>query len=311
MSSSEDSDMPNFENVDYGELGNEYKQYNAIFKGLDIETKKKLYRDFPNEKNTHIGILKNISDPQIQRLWSSLSTKERENLDSKNIRTKYIMLRDMLKTRGNPTEKEETPNSSSSSELKFEKPDTPPFFVNPGTPLDTPPPLFANPGTPEGTPPSFPLSLRLEEFKRKLAPESKELLDKIKDPKERQEDLMRRLKEYEDADDGGFVWRELKDPELVKIYNGLPSSEKTRLDSLGPKEKYLNLRNRLYSNLLLKRHNVPGSSSEMSVAMVKEAPQDMFHEEIPELPKEKGREPPQKQFDNIVKKFYNMNPYVF
>jgi hypothetical protein len=305
MSSSENSDMPNFENVDYGELGDEYKQYNAIFKGLDIETKKKLFRDFPNEKNAHIGILKNISDPQIQRLWSSLSTKERENLDNKNIRTKYIMLREMLKTRGNPTEKEETPKSSSSSEeVKF---------ANPGTPLDTPPPLpvFANPGTPEGTPSSFPLSLRLEEFKRKLAPESKELLDKIKDPKERQEDFMRRFKEYENADDGLFIWIQLKDPELVKIYNGLPSSEKTRLNGLGPKEKYLNLRNRLYSNLLLKRHNVPSSSSEMSVAMVKEAPQDMFHEAVEEIPKEKGREPPQKQFDNIVKKFYNMNPYVF
>ena len=67
MSSSENSDMPNFENVDYGELGNEYKQYNSVFKGLDIETKKKLFRDFPNEKNAHIGILKNISDPQKKK----------------------------------------------------------------------------------------------------------------------------------------------------------------------------------------------------------------------------------------------------
>jgi hypothetical protein len=317
MSSSEKSDSLNFDNVDYGELGNEYKQYNAIFKGLDIETKKKLFREFPNDKNTHIGILKNISDPRIQRLWSSLSAKERENLDSKNMRTKYIMLREMLRTKDNINEKEEEEEEKpkSSSEVKFQNPgtplDTPPFFANPGTPFDTPEPAFANPGTPEGTPPSFPLSLRLQEFEKKLAPESKELLDKITDPKERQEDLMRRLKEYENADDGGFVLRELKDPEIVKIYNGLPSSEKNRLDKLGPKGKYLDLRNRLYSNLLLKRHQFPVSSSEMSVTVVKEAPQDMFHDDVHEIPKEKGREPPQKQFDTIVKKFYNMNPYVF
>ena len=41
MSSTEKSDTPNFDDVDYGELGDEYRQYNDIFKGLDIETKKK------------------------------------------------------------------------------------------------------------------------------------------------------------------------------------------------------------------------------------------------------------------------------
>ena len=44
---------------------------------------------------------------------------------------------------------------------------------------------------------------------------------------------------------------------------------------------------------------------------LKEAPQEMFQEEIADLPREKIRETPQKQFDNIVNKFYNMNPYVF
>jgi Mg/Co/Ni transporter MgtE len=96
MSSTEKSDTPNFDDVDYGELGDEYRQYNDIFKGLDIETQKKLFREYPNDKNIHIGIFKNISDPKIQRLLSSLSQSERDELDSKNIRTKYILLREML-----------------------------------------------------------------------------------------------------------------------------------------------------------------------------------------------------------------------
>ena len=58
MSSTEKSDTPNFDDVDYGELGDEYRQYNDIFKGLDIETKKKLFREYPNDKNIHIEFLK-------------------------------------------------------------------------------------------------------------------------------------------------------------------------------------------------------------------------------------------------------------
>ena len=45
--------------------------------------------------------------------------------------------------------------------------------------------------------------------------------------------------------------------------------------------------------------------------LLKEAPLEMFQEEIPELPRDKVRETPQKQFDKIVKIFYNMSPYVF
>ena len=61
MSSTEKSDTPNFDDVDYGELGDEYRQYNDIFKGLDIETKKQLFREYPNDRHVHIGIFKNIS----------------------------------------------------------------------------------------------------------------------------------------------------------------------------------------------------------------------------------------------------------
>ena len=109
MSSTEKSDTPNFDDVDYGELGDEYRQYNDIFKGLDIETKKKLFREYPNDRNIHIGIFKNISDPKIQRLLSSLSQSERDELDTKNIRAKYILLREML----NKKIKVVSPSSSS------------------------------------------------------------------------------------------------------------------------------------------------------------------------------------------------------
>ena len=44
---------------------------------------------------------------------------------------------------------------------------------------------------------------------------------------------------------------------------------------------------------------------------LKEAPLDLFQEDAPELPREKVKEPPQKQFDKIVNIFYNMSPYVF
>ena len=37
----------------------------------------------------------------------------------------------------------------------------------------------------------------------------------------------------------------------------------------------------------------------------------MFNQEIGDLPREKVKETPQKQFDKIVRKFYSVNPYVF
>jgi hypothetical protein len=55
------------------------------------------------------------------------------------------------------------------------------------------------------------------------------------------------------------------------------------------------------------------SDSPEMVSTLKDVPQDIFNEENEEIPKEreKVREPPQRQFDSIVRKFYNMNPYVF
>ena len=315
MSSSQKSDTPNFDDVDYGELGDEYRQYNDIFKGLDIETKKKLFRDFPNNKNTHIGILKNISDPQIQRLWSSLSESEKEKLNSKNIQTKYVMLREMLNKKKQAPKMPSSSSSSSSSEQPKSSEESPPSWskMRPKSPEESPPPL-TKPPSPEDSPPSFPLSLRLQEFEKKLDSDSKKQLDLIKDPNERQEQLMQKFKVYENLEDFGTIMRGLRDPDIIKIQQGLSSSEKARIGALGDKEQLQFLRNRLYDDLLFKRHIIPKSPQYTPPEMpelLKDVPQDMFQDENVEIPKEKVKEPPQKQFDNIVKKFYNMNPYVF
>ena len=89
---------------------------NKIFKGLDIETKNKLLKDFPyneNNKNIHVGILKNIADPKIKEIWKTLPEQKKQELDKKNIRDKYLFLREMVKD-FKPTVI--TPLSSSESE---------------------------------------------------------------------------------------------------------------------------------------------------------------------------------------------------
>ena len=54
------------ESMDYG-----VPEFNKLFKGLDSKTKKKLIQDFPpdkqDNKDIHVGVLKNIRDPEIQR----------------------------------------------------------------------------------------------------------------------------------------------------------------------------------------------------------------------------------------------------
>ena len=215
ISDSPISDSPNFDDVDYGELGDEYKQYNAIFKGLDSETKKKLFKDFPNDKNIHIGILKNIADPQIQRLWKSLHKFEQNKLDDKDIRTKYIMLREMLKNKKFSPDEEK--------------------HVQPKSPEDSPPPVSKMiHESPEDSPPSW-----------------------------------------------------------SKMIHELPE------DSPPPPPPHVS-------------RMIPKSPDD-SPLFAKEVPLDIFQEEIEENPKgrEKVKEPPQKQFDGIVRKFYSMNPYVF
>jgi hypothetical protein len=103
------------ESMDYG-----VPEFNKLFKGLDSKTKKKLIKDFPpdkpDNKDIHVGVLKNIRDPEIQEVWNELSQEERDNLDKKNIRDKYLTLRHMI----NQKNKKPIRPPSSSSEEKFE-----------------------------------------------------------------------------------------------------------------------------------------------------------------------------------------------
>lgn len=87
------------ENIDYGDAN-----VNLIFKELDEETKKKMLQDFPisvpGNKDVHVGILKNIGDPEVQEMWKRLQDElpeERLNwVNQKNIRDKYLFIRGEL-----------------------------------------------------------------------------------------------------------------------------------------------------------------------------------------------------------------------
>ena len=89
------------ESMDYG-----VPEFNKLFKSLDSKTKKKLIKDFPpdkpDNKDIHIGILKNINDPALQEVWNELSEEEKAELDEKNIRDKYLFLRGMPKKNKKP-----------------------------------------------------------------------------------------------------------------------------------------------------------------------------------------------------------------
>jgi hypothetical protein len=103
------------ESMDYG-----VPEFNKLFKTLDSKTKKKLVHDFPpdkqDNKDVHIGVLKNIRDPEIEQVWNKLSKEEREELDKLNIQTKYLRLRHMV----NQKNKKPIRPPSSSSEEKIE-----------------------------------------------------------------------------------------------------------------------------------------------------------------------------------------------
>ena len=60
---------------------------------------------------------------------------------------------------------------------------------------------------------------------------------------------MRKFKVYENLEDFGTIMRGLRDPDIVKIQQGLSPSEKARIDALGDKEQlqfYQNQRQNTY-----------------------------------------------------------------
>ena len=105
------------ESMDYG-----VPELNKLFKSLDSKTKKKLIKDFPpdkqDNKDIHIGILKNIKDPELQEVWNELSQEEKDKLDEKNIRDKYLFLRANKNKNKKPIPAPVKKSSSSSFEEK-------------------------------------------------------------------------------------------------------------------------------------------------------------------------------------------------
>jgi len=92
--------MTSIENNNFGE-----DNLNELFKSLDEETKKKILK-YPT-KEIQIGILKNMSDPELAELWNNISDKQKKQLDSFGIRERFIFLKDILKKKGNMENKKE------------------------------------------------------------------------------------------------------------------------------------------------------------------------------------------------------------
>ena len=122
MSTIDKSKLSNLEgnqDIDYGD-----DNINKIFKELDEETKKKILKDFPlsdpNNKNIHVGILKNIADPEIQAVWKVLSEEQKDRLEQKNIRDKYLFLRTEVNQLKKKQISAKTKTPSSSSEEKYD-----------------------------------------------------------------------------------------------------------------------------------------------------------------------------------------------
>ncbi len=83
---------------------------NKTFQELDVETKKQLLEDFPfskrDSKAIHVGVLKNIADPEIRTVMKSLTEREKEFLQDKNIRDKYLFARSKLQENKKNEEKQ-------------------------------------------------------------------------------------------------------------------------------------------------------------------------------------------------------------
>ena len=76
------------ESMDYG-----IPELNKLFKSLDIETKNKIIK-YPKKENQK-AILQNIADPDLNKLFDSLSEKQKKQLEALDIRDKYVMLKSL------------------------------------------------------------------------------------------------------------------------------------------------------------------------------------------------------------------------
>ena len=107
------SNLEGNQDIDYGDAN-----INRIFKELDAVTKQKLLQDFPldvpGNKDVHVGVLKNIGDPEIQATWEKMTEQEKQFANSKNIRDRYLVIRGILNQNNKNKPKPITKKSSSS-----------------------------------------------------------------------------------------------------------------------------------------------------------------------------------------------------
>ena len=124
---------PNVSNLEGNQDKVDYEDVyiNKIFNELDAETKKQLLADFPLEqpgnKDVHIGVLKNIGDPEIQATMAKLTEQEKQFANTRNIRDKYLYVRGILNQNKRKEQKaapvkKVTSSSSSSSNIPLDAP---------------------------------------------------------------------------------------------------------------------------------------------------------------------------------------------
>jgi hypothetical protein len=121
MTDKEQINMINLEN-DFGE------ELNSVYNGLDEKTKKEV--DALPKMEIKLAILKNISDPDLKKLYEKLNEDDKKKFNLLNIRDRYLLLKQLLKKN-----KLSTNVKPQTGELnKIEEPKN-----GPTTPDDTPP----------------------------------------------------------------------------------------------------------------------------------------------------------------------------
>ena len=204
-------------------------ELNDVYANLDLSTRE-IIDKIKNDK-IKIQLLKDISNPELNDLFNTLSKETQKQYEENGLRDKYTLLKELLKTKkSEPLKKDSTPEDSQSWWLK----------TMPKSPEESP----------ENSPPSNEIFI----------PKSPESFKN---------------------------WSQSSEIFIPKSPEESPPSNEIFM----PKS--------------------PQWKDNQEFQQLKEAPQEMFQEDIVDLPREKIRETPQKQFDSIVNKFYNMNPYVF
>jgi hypothetical protein len=153
------------ESIDFGDYG-----LNEFYKNLDTENKKKLEKY--KSKEIKAGVLKDMSNKELNDYFDSLPPKQQKQLESFGPRDKYLFLKDIIK------------KNKAKTKLPLKTADVSPTqkIMSPHTPEAAPPPLsptqkIMSPHTPEAIPlplpSSFPLPLPAQKIVSNTTPVSK------------------------------------------------------------------------------------------------------------------------------------------